>query len=230
MYLQPSIAQHEPQYHRTGGLPEIARTGRLDALMALDRIGTRLRYARNQEIYAEGDRSGSWYKVLSGTVRLGKLLPDGRRQIAEFCQSGDAFGLDDGAERMLSAEAVDDAVVVRYPRSATERLIDDDPALGRGLCEMTLRSLAAAQRRMLVLGRMTAVERVATFLLDLAEREDADIVAVPMSRSDIADHLGLTIETVCRVLSDLRRRSIVGVQAHAIELIDREALEAIAEE
>jgi CRP/FNR family nitrogen fixation transcriptional regulator len=228
MYVQPTIRTdtRSGQY-----IPDIARSGHLDALVALERIGTRLRFARNQLIYAEGDGGGCWYKVVAGTVRIGKLLADGRRHIAEFCFVGDSFGLGDGAERMMSAEAVGDVVVLRYSRQATERLVDDNPTLARHLRDLALRSLASAQRQMLLLGRMTACERVASFLLELAERCAAgDAIEVPMSRSDIADHLGLTIETVCRVLSDMKRRGLVVIHPHAIEVLDRDALEAIADE
>src|SRR6201981_269752 len=94
----------------------IARSGQLDALVALDRIGTRHSFSRNAEIYAEGDGSDCWYKVVSGTIRVCKLLADGRRHIAEFCFSGDCFGVDSTSERPYSAEAVDDVIVMRFRR------------------------------------------------------------------------------------------------------------------
>jgi CRP/FNR family nitrogen fixation transcriptional regulator len=210
----------------------MARSGRLDALIGLDEIGARLRFSRDQEIYAEGDRSACWFMVLSGTVRIAKLLADGRRHVAEFCFAGDSFGFEIAAERGFSAEAVTDAMVMRLPRAATERLMEENPMLARELRNEMLRSLDAAQHRLLLLGRMTACERVAAFLLELAEREDAHArVNIPMARCDIADHLGLTVETVCRVLSDFRRRGLIAApSAHCIELIDRAALAALAEE
>lgn len=209
----------------------IARSGQLDALLALEQIGSRRSFMRDQEIYAEGDPSDCWYKVMSGTVRIGKLLADGRRQIAEFCFGGDCFGIDNTSARVFSAEVVSDAILARYPRRATERLIDESPKLARHLCDMTLRDLAQAQVRMLLLGRMTASERVASFLLEMSERRDAQrIVELPMSRNDIADYLGLTIETVCRVLSVFKRDGAIAIPApHRIELRDRNALQAIGE-
>jgi CRP/FNR family transcriptional regulator, nitrogen fixation regulation protein len=115
--------------HDGWSIPDVARSVQLDALIALERIGTRLQLLRNQEIYGQGEGGGGfWCKVVSGTVRITKLRSDGRRHIAEFCFSGDAFGLDGAAERGFSAEAVVDATVMRYPRAATERLIDDNPA------------------------------------------------------------------------------------------------------
>jgi len=209
----------------------VAQSGQLDALVALERIGTRRSFARNTAIYAEGDPDDCWYKVIAGTVRICKLLADGRRHIAEFCFSGDCFGLDASADRIFSAEAVGDVIVMRYPRRATERLLDDNPQLARRLCEMSLRGLAQAQTRTLRLGQMTAPERVANFLLELAERRDARrVLEVPMSRTDIADYLGLTIETVCRVLSTFKRDGAIAIpNPHRIELSDRDALELVCE-
>jgi len=209
----------------------IAHSGQLDALLAFERIGSRRSLARNEEIFAEGDPADSWYKVVSGTVRLCKLLADGRRHIAEFYFSGDCFGFENMPERLFSAEAVSDVIVMRYPRRATEQLIDESPGLSRGLRDMTLRDLANAQIRMLVLGRMSAPERVATFLLDMFDRRDATrALDLPMSRNDIADYLGLTIETVCRVMSTFKRDGAIDIPSpHRIELRDRAALAAISE-
>jgi CRP/FNR family transcriptional regulator, nitrogen fixation regulation protein len=186
---------------------------------------------RNQEIYPEGDATDCWYKVVSGTVRICKLLADGRRQIAEFCFSGDCFGLDSTGSRVFSAEAVSDAIALRLPRKATEQLMDQNPALARLLRETMLRDLTNAHSRMLLLGRMTAPERVAAFLLEIFERRDVTRkLDLPMSRTDIADYLGLTVETVCRTLSMFRHDRMIAVpNPHQIELLDRAALEAIGE-
>jgi CRP/FNR family nitrogen fixation transcriptional regulator len=229
MYRQ--LAGGFPLRHDGSTIPDIARSGQLDVLIPLERIGTRLRFLRNQEIYGQGEHGGFWYQVISGTVRISKLRTDGRRHIAEFCFGGDAFGLENAAERNFSAEAVEDVTVVRYPRAATERLMEENPAVARLLRDMTLKSLAAAQGRLLILGRMTAIERVVSFLLELSERNDDEKhVALPMCRCDIGDYLGLTIETVCRVLSDLKRRRVIEVYPHSIILLDRFALQAIGED
>jgi CRP/FNR family transcriptional regulator, nitrogen fixation regulation protein len=232
MYRQLTNAGHlsgiiEPE---RGGLA-VTRSGELDTLVALEGIGTRLSVSRNQEIYTEGDASDCWYKVVSGTVRICKLLADGRRHIAEFCFSGDCFGLDNTGRRIFSAEAVSDAIVLRLPRKATEQLMDQNPALARRLRETMLRDLANAHNRMLLLGRMTAPERVAAFLLEIFERRDAArTLDLPMSRTDIADYLGLTVETVCRTLSMFRHERMIAVPTpQRIELLDRAALEAIGE-
>ena len=209
----------------------IAQAGAIDDLLALERIGTRRSFVRDEEIYAEGDFSDSWYRVISGTVRICKLLPDGRRHIAEFCFAGDCFGLDSGGERGFSAEAVGDLVLMRFPLRATDRLIDENPRLARRICEMTLRDLAHAQSRMLLLGRMTATERVANFLLEMSERRETHrMLELPMSRIDIADYLGLTIETVCRTLSAFKRAGVIGIaDAHHVEFCNRDALAAACE-
>jgi CRP/FNR family nitrogen fixation transcriptional regulator len=210
------------------GVP-IAKSGELDMLVALERIGARRSFTRDAEIYADGDPSDCWYKVVAGTVRISKLLADGRRHIAEFCFGGDCFGLDNAAERVFSAEAVGDVIVMRYLRRATERLIDETPQLARRVCDMTMRDLAHAQTRMLLLGRMTAPERVANFLLEMFERRDRKrAIELPMSRTDVADYLGLTVETVCRVLSGFKRAGTIAIPTpHRIELRDRSMLEAL---
>jgi CRP/FNR family transcriptional regulator, nitrogen fixation regulation protein len=209
----------------------IAQAGELEALIALERIGTRLSYSRNDEIYAEGDPADCWYKVVSGTVRVCKLLADGRRHIAVFCFSGDCFGIDFMDQRPYSAEAVENAVVMRYRKNATDQLTDQNAALGRFLRDAMGRELAEAQGRTVLLGRLTAPERVAAFLLEMFERRDrTKLLDLPMSRNDVADYLGLTVETVCRVLSSFKREGIIAISyPHRIELLDRPALEAAAE-
>ncbi len=216
---------------RASGASAVARSGGLDALVALERIGTRRSFARNAEIFAEGDPATAWYQVVSGAARTCKLLADGRRHIAEFYFSGDCFGLDSAPHRQLTAEALSDITVIRYPRQATEQMLDEVPQLARRLREIALRDLTNAQGRMLLLGRMTAAERVATFLLDIFERRDAvRALDLPMSRNDIADYLGLTIETVCRVLSAFKREGAIAIpNPHRIELLDRAALAAIGD-
>jgi CRP-like cAMP-binding protein len=232
MYVQFTGYGYGDALDRSGsGTGKIAQSGQLDALLAFERIGSRRSFSRNEEISAEGGPADCWYQVITGTVRVCKLLADGRRHIAEFFFSGDCFGLDNMTERLFAAEAVSDVIVMRYPRRATERLIDENPRLARALRDMTLHDLANAQIRMLMLGRMSAAERVATFLLDMFERNDATrTIELPMSRNDIADYLGLTIETVCRVMSMFKRSGAIDIPTpHRIELRDRAALAAIGE-
>ncbi len=215
----------------SGTVRPVAPTGQVHELLELEQIGVRRCFARDTEIYAEGDRSDCWFRVVSGTVRICKLMVDGRRHIAEFCFSGDCFGLDTQPQRNFAAEAVIDVIVLRFPRAPTQRLIEKRPDLSQRLCNLTMRCLAQAQGRMLLLGRMTAPERVASFLLELAERRDSiRVIDVPMPRTDIADYLGLTVETVCRVLSAFKRERMIAMpNPHRIQICDREALEAMRE-
>ena len=232
MFMQFNSFSHSDALDRPGSAAQgVAQSGQLDALVAFEQIGSRRSFTRNEEIFAEGDGADCWFKVISGTVRLCKLLADGRRHIAEFFFSGDCFGLDNMRERLFAAEAVGEVIVMRYPRRATERLLDENPKLSCGLRDMTLQDLANAQIRMLMLGRMSATERVATFLLDMFERRDATrVLDLPMMRNDIADYLGLTIETVCRVMSSFKRDGMIGIPTpHSVELRDRAALAAIGE-
>jgi CRP/FNR family nitrogen fixation transcriptional regulator len=232
MFVQFTGSAYGDTLDRSGSSPgAIAQSGLIETLVGFEAIGSRRSFARNEEIFAEGDPGDCWYKVIAGTVRLCKLLADGRRHIAEFYFSGDCFGLDNMPERLFSAEAVGEVIVMRYPRRATERLLDGSPSLARGLRDMMLRDLANAQVRMLLLGRMSAPERVATFILDMFDRRDAGrALDLPMSRNDIADYLGLTIETVCRVMSAFKRSGTIGIPSpHRIELRDRAALAAIGE-
>jgi CRP/FNR family nitrogen fixation transcriptional regulator len=197
----------------------------------LAEMGNRLRLARNVEIYAEGDAADRLYKVISGTVRCCKILADGRRHISEFLFAGDFFGMEARSEHRYTAEAVGDAVVMAYPRSRFERLVEQDLRFSRWLREQAIANLDRAHARMLLLGCKTASERVISFLLDLAERTDCDeLLELPMSRYDIADYLGLTTETISRELSKLKHAEMIAVkgQGQRIELLDRKTLGEMA--
>jgi CRP/FNR family nitrogen fixation transcriptional regulator len=209
----------------------VARSGELDALVALEQIGRRHSFSRDAEIYAEGDASDCWYRVVSGAVRICKWMADGRRHIAEFCFAGDCFGLPACDTRAATAEAIGDVVVMRYPQRAADRLIDETPRLAREMYDRTLRELTQTQTHTLVLSRMTASERLASFLLELAERRDTPrAVDLPMSRYDIADYLGLTMETVCRAFSAFKHDAVIALPTpQRVELRDRETLESLCE-
>lgn len=170
----------------------------------------RHRFTRGQEVFAEGDEGTFFYRVVSGAVRTGKLLADGRRQIDAFHLAGDVFGLESGDRHRFTAEAVDDVVVIAYRRSRFASLVYDDPAFGELIMASMLTSLDRAHDHMLLLGRKTALEKMASFLLDMARRRPgADKVVLPMQRTDIADHLGLTIETVSRTLTQMVRHGLI---------------------
>lgn len=180
------------------------------ALGAAAVAGCRRTFVRGEEIFAEGEPCSVFYKVVSGTVRTGKLLSDGRRQIDAFHFAGDVFGLESGEKHRLTAEAVDRVTVIAYRRNAFGDLVHSDPVFGGQVLTSMLSSLDRAHDHMMLLGRKTALEKMASFLLDVAARRDSDDrVALPMQRADIADHLGLTIETVSRTLTQMVRDGLI---------------------
>ena len=173
------------------------------AVAALEVMGAPMTFARNSEIYGEGEPAEYIYKVVSGTVRTSKILADGRRQIGSFYLPGDIFGLDVGDEHAFSAEAITQSKVLVVRRSALIGLAARDGNVARQLWTLTGNELARVQDHILLLVK-TAQERVVGFLLEMAKRAPAgDVVELPMSRQDIADYLGLTIETVSRTLTML---------------------------
>ncbi len=204
-----------------------------DALFSLQAVSTTSRFGRNQTIFNEGDDARYSYKILEGGVRLCKVRSDGRRQIADFLLPGDMFGFEEGDEHSLTAEALCDVVVMRCARNQVERLSDESPDVRRKLMTLLRRELSAAQQHLVMLGRQTAKERVSSFLLLLAERngaEDGEALDLPMGRQDIADYLGLTIETVCRALTDLKREGLIAIpNRHQVVIRRLEALEDVAE-
>jgi CRP/FNR family transcriptional regulator, nitrogen fixation regulation protein len=173
--------------------------------------GLQMVLGKGEELFAEGDEAEFFYQVVSGAIRSYKLLSDGRRQIDAFHLRGDIFGLEAGSEHRFSAEAIGEATVIAYRRSRLGALIQDDAAFRDRIMTATLHSLERAQNHMLLLGRKTAQEKMATFLLDMAERlsKDDEHFELPMLRSDIADHLGLTIETVSRTLTQFARSGLI---------------------
>lgn len=174
--------------------------------------GRGLHFALDSQIYGEDDENRSFYKVLSGVVRTCKFRSDGQRQIDAFHLPGEIFGFATAATHRLSAEAVCDSAVVAYHWSAfTSRGDIDDRLVGQFfVCAM--QSLRRAQDHSLLLGRRSAAQRVATFLVDMADRIGCDkIIELPMARQDIADYLALTIETVSRTLSRLERDAFISL-------------------
>jgi CRP/FNR family transcriptional regulator, nitrogen fixation regulation protein len=188
-------------------------------------MGATIAYARNSEIFGENEPADYLYKVISGSVRTYKILGDGRRQIGGFYLPGDIFGLEFADEHALSAEAITDARVLVIKRSALANLAGRDPAIGRELYALTARELARVQERVLLLIK-SAQERVASFLLEMAQRTPiADQIELPMSRQDIADYLGLTIETVSRTFTALESAAAIEVPtSRRIVLRNRSAL------
>jgi len=215
-------AYHAGAFKQATNSPPV-RSGEL--LGAIELMGAPMPFARNAEIYEEGDPAEYLYKVIEGTVRTSKLLADGRRQVGGFYLPGDVFGLETGDEHAFSAEAIADAKVLVIKRSALIALADRDPDVARQLWSVTCRELGRVQDHILLLIK-SAQERVAAFLLEMAERVPAgNAVDLPMSRQDIADYLGLTIETVSRTLSRLEHLSAIELpSSRRIVLRNRSAL------
>jgi CRP/FNR family nitrogen fixation transcriptional regulator len=191
-------------------------------------VGIQMVLSKDEELFAEGDEAEFFYQIVSGAVRSCRLLSDGRRQIDAFHLQGDIFGLEAGDEHRFSAEAVGDVTVIAYRRGRLTALIQDDPAFRDRIMTATLRSLERAHDHMLLLGRKTAQEKLATFLLNMVQRlsKDDEHLELPMTRSDIADHLGLTIETVSRTLTQFARSGLIRLlpAGRSIGLCNRMAL------
>ena len=172
-------------------------------------IGVTRRFGRDQQVLREGEGAAQVYRVVSGAVRLLRILADGRRQIEEFYLPGDVFGVELGAVRQATAEAVGETVLV-VARRAT---VAADPVQAGRLWDHALGELARCRGHVLTLGRRSAAERLATFLVELAERlETVGGVDLPMSRQDMADYLGLTIETVSRTLTQLQAEGVIALR------------------
>lgn len=210
--------------HSHGLSGDAAPATAVDAIMQL---GGRECFAKDAEIYGQAEPVQRIYRVISGAVRTARLLKDGRRQVGEFYFPGDVFGLETGPDHRFSAEALSDCVVLSVKRSVIR---DTDAAadFDRMIWEATARELDRAQDHVLMLGRKTASERVASFLRGVVERTGGS-GDLPMTRQDMADYLGLTIETVSRMLSQLQSASVVEFDAlRHFRVRNPQALERLA--
>lgn len=188
-------------------------------------------YKKGAEIFGEKEPADYVYQVTTGAVRSYKLLSDGRRQIGAFHLAGDIFGLEIGTDHRFTAEAVVDTSVRLMKRRSLELVAESDVMVSRNLLSMTTSNLRHAEDHMLLLGRKTSLERVAAFLIEMDKRlTAAGIMALPMCRRDIADYLGLTLETVSRALSrlhDLGILGFIGNNQRQIVLRDRDKLASL---
>jgi CRP/FNR family nitrogen fixation transcriptional regulator len=192
-------------------------------------VATEFSYKKDEEIYGEDEPSDYVYQVIRGSVRSYKLLSDGRRQIGAFYLPGDVFGLESGPVHRLTAEAVDNTTVRLVKRQSLERAAEVAINVARSLWTITAGELRHAENHMLLLGRKNAMERVASFLLEMDRRlAVAGMMALPMSRRDIGDYLGLTLETVSRAFSQLHEEGVLGLPgARQIVLRNRQHLRNI---
>jgi CRP/FNR family nitrogen fixation transcriptional regulator len=197
----------------------------IDFIGSMQLTGAPVSFSRNEVIYDENRPADYVYKVVSGSVRVCKVLTDGRRRIEAFYLPGDVFGLEMDDEHHFSAEAITGSTILVVKRSALMSLANSDCDVARRLWTFTARELQRVRDHMLLLSR-TAQERVASFLLDLAKRLAAvEEIDVPMSRQDIADYLGLTIETISRTLTQLETQAAIALPtSRRIVLCNRRAL------
>jgi CRP/FNR family transcriptional regulator, nitrogen fixation regulation protein len=213
MLMQTTSNRNSLRPQERHGLPTPAAGHSINFGGAIEMMGASMPFARNAEIYGENEPADYLYKVVSGAVRGYKVLSDGRRQIGAFYLPGDIFGLEVGERHTASAEAIADSKVLMVKRSALVALAGRDNDVAQLLWRMAATELQRAQEHILLLIK-TAQERVAGFLLEMAARSaGAGEVELPMSRQDIADYLGLTIETVSRTLTQLENAGTIAVPA-----------------
>jgi CRP/FNR family transcriptional regulator len=188
-----------------------------------------VRLDRGQTLFHEGDEAKHVFTVTDGVLKLYKLLSDGRRQITGFLVAGAFLGLAYGRSYLFSAEAVTPTRLCRFSRRRFETFATEHPELERELLSVASNELAQAQDQMLLLGRKTARERLATFLWNMAKHQDGEIIMLSMSRADIADYLGLTVETVSRTFTAMRKDSLINIRrSGAVELMEPNRIRALA--
>jgi CRP/FNR family transcriptional regulator len=204
-------------------------------LSRLNALAERIALAPGDVLIREGDPASHVFNISGGSVRVYRLLSDGRRQITGFLFAGDFLGLATGDRYAFSAEAIESGSVCRFRKPDYRALILTTPALEAILLDRAHHELAAAQAQMLLLGRKTAIERVATFLRDLSGVDPmrplpAGRVHLPMTRAEMADYLGLTIETVSRVLTRLKTEGVIRLLSlNQLEIARPKRLEALAD-
>lgn len=205
-----------------------------DEVAELDEATTSLPYSAGSTLVRAGEARQFFFTVTSGALRMVRTLADGRRQITGFVLPSDFVGLTETARHRHDIEAIVDTRVCRVPMTAMREMRQKFPQLERKLLQRTCMELAMAQDTGLLLARLQPSERLANFLLRLWERaadhkDDADTVYLPMGRGDIADHLGLTMETVSRTFTKLRQQQLIALpQLHVVQILDFKGLKQLA--
>ena len=202
-------------------------------LDAFEHISRHVHFAACETVFAQEDTTTSFYNVLDGVLRLYKLLPDGRRQIVGFALPGDFLGMATDGRHGFSADAIGPVTVCQIAKASFTRFAEQRPNLLRRINELVFRELNQARDHMVLLGRRSAEEKVATFLISWRDRLQqlrgpSKVVPLPMSRQDIADYLGLTIETVSRTFTKLEREGVIEIVSGGICLLDAARAEALA--
>lgn len=200
----------------------------------IEHISRPLCYAPKDALMREGEHSETVFNITTGMVRLSRTLPDGQRQIVGFAVPGDFLGLDLNDHVHFSAEAVTHVSACRFQRSAFVEFVDARPRVMKRLQELTAHELSHAQDHMVILGRKNADGKLAAFLINLRDRLariEHVVVNVPlaMTRQDIADYLGLTIETVSRTLSKFAKQKLIVITPDGVHLLNEEKLRIMGE-
>lgn len=204
-----------------------------DEMREFEQLGRHVHFAPCETVFVQEEMIASFYNLLEGVMRLYKLLPDGRRQIVGFALPGDFLGMTTSGHHSFSADAIGPVSVCRFSRASFARFAEDKPCLLRRINELALRELSQARDHMVLLGRRSAEEKVATFVIGWRDRliqlkGPSTTLSLPMSRQDIADYLGLTIETVSRTFTKLERDGVIEIVTGGISLLDPARAEALA--
>jgi CRP/FNR family transcriptional regulator, nitrogen fixation regulation protein len=205
-------------------------SNRTHSLQKVDHLALIMSFQRGQEICGQGQPADYWYFVVSGAARCCVFRPDGRRQIVGLVLADDFFGFIPGEEYDFSVEAIaKETVVAAYPRRRVEAAADSDAYLARQIRRIAFDAISRLQSHLLILGRITAPEKVGSFILEMAMRSsrgNTDSVTLPITRYDIAEYLAVSVETVSRSLTNLKQRGLIKMSGtRKIRIIDRDALE-----
>jgi CRP/FNR family transcriptional regulator, anaerobic regulatory protein len=205
-------------------------------LAELKRLGSTTRLSAGETLFREGDPAMRVFTLTRGSLKLYKLLPDGRRHILGFMGPGDFLGISVDEEHAFTAEMIEDSELCCFRRSRFDSFLAGHVSMERELYRLAAHELGAAQLQLVLLGRKTAAERLANFLLLFLQRSEqigskkTNVVHLPMSRGDIADYLGMTKETVSRLVSAFRAARLIRLRdLHQFEILDRALLEQLAE-
>jgi CRP/FNR family nitrogen fixation transcriptional regulator len=218
--LRPTVSASRPPLDTLSGLSAL-----VDCKRSLEL------YQHNQQIECTADLAEHWCCIVRGAARIQALLSDGRRRIIDFLMPGDFFGFRPRHQEFFVTETiVPDTMVSRYPRQYVERAADWNPALGRRMRDILLETIGRSQTRQLILGRITAREKLGSFLVDMEDRSfdpDQQAVVLPMTRYDIADYLAISVETVSRAFSELQRGGMIELDGtRRVRLVDRDTLKS----
>lgn len=229
------LRQHDPCDTCTARSLTICASLSSEDQAKLSALSTVACFQPHQMLFQEGDSADNVYNITSGSVSISKSMADGRRQITGFLGPGDFLGLNTRNTYTVSAEALIETRVCRFSRQSFQKLLADTPSLEHRLLAVAETELATAQEQILLLGRKTAMERIASFLLLQSERIKArglpaTPISLPMTRAEVADYLGLTIETVSRCFTKLRKLEVIGLPASdRVQIKQPERLKALSE-